>query len=142
MSGSENFCFTGADVVSLFPSLHGVETARLARHAVLQSEVSFENVDYLMALRDLCNIGGVGLLEKAGIGRLAPTWRGKREDLTPVGGKKSRDANFWRDTKREIFESDRKKIMALLVEILVNLVMSTHVYTFGGSSICREREAL
>ena len=132
-SGKENMCFAGADVVSLFPSLLGVETARLARHAVLQTDVEFENIDYLMALRYLRILGGVSLLEKAGIGRLAPTWKGKRDDLITIGGKKSRDESNWRDTKRTLWASDKKKIVALLVETLTNLVMSTHVYTFGGN---------
>ena len=43
----------GADVVQLFPSLKDVETARLARYAILESKVEFENVDYLHALRYL-----------------------------------------------------------------------------------------
>ena len=72
------------------------------------------------------------MLEKAGLGRLAPVWKGKSDDLISVGGKKSRDKNLWNDSKREIFESDKKRIIALLVEVLTNLVMSTHVYTFGG----------
>merc|ERR1711873_72834 len=35
-------------------------------------------------------------------------------------------------SKPEIFEADEWKILAMLVEVLVNLVMSTHVYTFNG----------
>ena len=72
------------------------------------------------------------MLEKAGLGRLATEWKGNRDDIFSVGGKKSRDKNLWNDYKREIFESDKKRIIALLVEVLTNLVMSTHVYTFGG----------
>ena len=32
---------------------------------------------------------------------------------------------------KELFESDKKRIVAAVVEILVNLVMASHVYTFG-----------
>ena len=38
-AGPENVCFAGADVVSLFPSLKAVEVARLARYAVMRSDV-------------------------------------------------------------------------------------------------------
>ena len=61
-SGLKNTCFIGADVMSLFPSLKAVEAARLARFAVLESNVKFENIDYLMALRYLSIIGGKEML--------------------------------------------------------------------------------
>ena len=41
----KGLAIVGADVTSLFPSLKSVETARLARLAVLNSSVEFENVD-------------------------------------------------------------------------------------------------
>ena len=94
--------------------------------------MSVENVDYLMALRYITLVGGAGLLQKAGLSRLAPVWKGSRQDLTSVGGIKSKDPKSWRDTKKEIFESEKKRILAVVLEILVNLIMSTHVYTFAG----------
>ena len=86
--GKQNICFSGADVISLFPSLKGVEIARLARHAILDSKVQFENFDYLMALRYLTIFGGRDMLSKAGLGRLTPVWKGDRGDLVSIGGKK------------------------------------------------------
>ena len=74
--GPSNFCFVGADVVSLYPSLRGVEAARLARHTILESDVSVENFDFGMALRYLTIVGGTDMLSKAGLARLAPIWRG------------------------------------------------------------------
>ena len=122
----------GADVTSLFPSLRNVETARLARLAVLNSSVEFENVDCRKALRYMHIIGGNELISSRGLGRLAPKWKGKREDLITIGGDKPREASNWSDSKREIFQSDRKKIVATMVEILTNVSMSTHVYSFCG----------
>ena len=57
-SGLENVCFIGHDVKSLFPSLKSVESARLTRHAILNSEVDVESFDHKMALRYLYIIGG------------------------------------------------------------------------------------
>ena len=48
----------GADVCSLFPSLKNLETARLARNAILQSTVNFEGWDLRKALRYLYIVGG------------------------------------------------------------------------------------
>ena len=40
---NSGLAIVGSDVVSLFPSMRNVETARLARHAVLNSSVKYEN---------------------------------------------------------------------------------------------------
>ena len=130
--GPENVVFVGTDVTSLFPSLKNVETARMAKYAVLNSDIDIENFDYTMALRYLTIVGGRELLDRIGVGRLAPKWLGDRPDLITVGGKKSKDPKFWQDSKREIFKQDEKRIFAAVIEILINISMSTHVYSFGG----------
>ena len=58
-----------SDVKSLFPSPKSVETARLARYAVLGSKVEFRNWDFLKALRYLYIVGGAELLKKHGLSR-------------------------------------------------------------------------
>ena len=49
-----------------------METSRLARLAVLNSSVEFENVDCIKALRYMYIIGGNELISSRGLGRLAP----------------------------------------------------------------------
>ena len=100
----DGMTIVGSDVVSLFPSLKNIESARLARHAVLQSKVEFSNIDYLKALRYIHIVGGRDLLSRAGLSRISPVWRGKRGDLITVGGEKSRDQTMWKDTNKEIKE--------------------------------------
>ena len=129
---SEKLSIIGSDVVSLFPSLQDIETSRLAKHAILNSTVKFENFDFMMGLRYLKIVGGDTLLNKAKLSRLAPRWLGKREDLTTVGGSKSQDPRSWKDTNREIFELDKKRIVATVMEVMINTVMCTHVYSFAG----------
>ena len=131
-SGPENISVVGSDVCSLFPSIKNVEAARFVRHAVLNSDVQIENFDHLIALRYLTIVGGADLLRKVGVSRLAPRWLGGRADLVSLGGKKSRDPSSWRDTKMDIRDFEKRKIVAAVLEILVNLVMSTHVYVFCG----------
>ena len=72
------------------------------------------------------------LLNSVGLGHLAPKWMGDRSDLLAVGGKKSKGEEGWRDTSRIINKSDVRKIVALTVEIGVNVVMCSHVYQFCG----------
>ena len=85
--GLENVCFIGQDVKSLFPSLKCIETARLTRYAVLNSDINVENFDHKMALRYIFIVGGRQLINKSGLSRLCPTWKGKRSDLITVGGR-------------------------------------------------------
>ena len=102
------------------------------RHAILTSDVTIENFDHLAALRYLTIIGGNELLSKIGVRRLAPKWLGNRQDLTSVGGSKSKNPKSWLDTRKEIMDFEKKRIVAAVLEIMVNLVMSTHVYVFCG----------
>ena len=45
------------------------------------------------------------------------------------------------DSSKEIFESDVKKIVATLVEILVHVVQNTHIYYFCDEYFCSGRGA-
>ena len=85
-----------------------------------------------MALRYIFIVGGRQLINKSGLSRLCPTWKGKRSDLITVGGRKSKQANSWNDSSKSVFLSEKKKILATLLEILVNVIMNTHIYFFGG----------
>ena len=122
----------GADVKSLFPSLRNVETARLAKKAILESDVEFCNWDFKKAMRCIYIIGGRQLVVKASLKKLCPKWLGEREDLIAVGGTKSKENTLWRDSNHLPLKSEEKKIVATVVELAVNLCMSTHIYTFAG----------
>ena len=81
----------GSDVKSLFPSLRGVEIARLARRAILSFEVEFSNWDTKRVMRYLFITGGKDLINDAGLARFCLVWLGDRGDLLTVGGDKARD---------------------------------------------------
>ena len=129
---TDKLAIVGADVKSLYPSLKNVEIARLARHAILESKISFENIDYKRALRYLYIVGGKDLLAKRNLSRISPKWLGDRGDLITVGGSKSKGDASWKDTNKDIFDSEKLRIMATVIEIAVTVVMSTHVYNFCG----------
>ena len=122
----------GVDVKSLFPSLRNVETARLAKKSILKSKVKFEGVDYQKALKYIWLVGGDTLLDRNDLLKFKPKWKGKRSDLLTIGGDSARDDNLWNCSGRTLFEGDKRRILAVVIEIAVNTVMSTHVYKFAG----------
>ena len=115
-------------------SLQDVECARMTRCAIQNSDLKFENVNYKKALRYIKIVGGNEHIMGIGLKRLNPKWRGKRESLISVGGEKSREDDMWRDSQREPTESEKKKIVAHVLEIAVLVAMSNHLYNFGGNT--------
>ena len=65
--------------------LRNEETARMARIGILQSKVKFEDIDYNKAFRYLTVVGGSKLLDRAGILKLKPRWRGKQSEVKRQG---------------------------------------------------------
>ena len=128
----KGFVIVGSDVEKLFPSLKPLEAARLARIAILQSEVEVCQINAIMGLRYLLIVGGRELLERNKLIRLCPVWQGNREDLISLGGKKTNDDKFWRDTRKEITSMERKRITAAVIETAVIVTMNTHLYSFMG----------
>ena len=49
-----------------------------------------------------------------------------------MGGSKSKCDSNWEDSKRDMFETDERRIVAAVVEVAVNVVQATHVYKFCG----------
>ena len=132
MQKSSGLAVVGSDVVSLFPSLKNIESARLARKAILESEVDVGSFDHLKALRYIFVVGGRELLSKRGLTQVSPKWTGDRPYLLAVGGEASQADDQWKDTARTVFDSEKKMIFATVVEIAVNTAMSTHIYSFCG----------
>ena len=88
----------GSDVEKLFPSLKPLEAIRLARLAILESDIEVGQIDALMGLGYILIVGGRELMDRANLIRLCPRWLGNREDLISLGGKETNDDNYWRDT--------------------------------------------
>ena len=57
----------------------------------------------------------------------------RRQGRPSLGGEKSKKDSSWRDTKKEIFESEKRCIVATVMEISITVVMSTHIYNFCGN---------
>ena len=86
----------------------------------------------MKALRYLYILGGKEFLKKVGLSRVAPRWLGDREDLISVGGAKSKGEESWKDTRKELFDFEKRKVVAYVLEAAIHVVFSTHVYKFCG----------
>ena len=104
----DGIAIVGANVCSLFPSLKSVETARLAKKAVLNSKIDFEDVDYQMALKYITLVGGIKLLDRNGLLRVKPKWKGKRENKLTVGGDAAKDESKWISVPKRCLVETRK----------------------------------
>ena len=128
----KGFVLVGSDVEKLYPSLRPLEAARLTRLAILESEIDIIDVDHRKALRYIYVVGGVELLDRAGLLRLTPKWLGSRSDLLAIGGIKTNDDKYWKDSTKQIHRKEARMIVATMMEIGILVVMSTHLYTFNG----------
>ena len=79
-SNRDEYTIVGTDVEALFPSLKDLESARIAREAVENSGMTFENIDISAALQYLTIVGGNDHLNEIGFRNIAPRWIGKRPD--------------------------------------------------------------
>ena len=125
----DGYTIVGNDVEALFPSLLDVESARIAREAVMASDLKVENMDYEMALKYLTVTGGKSHIEDVGLSSVAPKWLGKRQDLLTVGGTSYDEMEKWSKLKRSLSSTEKKKILARVVETAVLVCMGSHIYS-------------
>ena len=76
------YTMVGNDVEALFPSLRDLEAARIVRESVLTSDIEFENIDYVTALKYLRVVGGDDHIKDLRLSNIAP----KRPNLIALGG--------------------------------------------------------
>ena len=128
----DGYTIVGNDVESLFPSLLDIESARIAREAVLASDLTIENLNYEVALKYLLVAGGSSHIREIGLHHIAPKWIGKRQDLLTIGGDSLNEDSKWTKLKRELTEAEKRKVLSRVVETAVLVCMSSHVYSFDG----------
>ena len=128
----------GTDVKALFPSILDLEGARVVKEAVMESDIVWDSIDHMAALRYLTIVGGTDYMKEIGLGRYMPRWKGDRVDLTTVGGEKSHDSRSWKEYKQHVPDHIKKKIVARVLETAVIICMGTHTYTFCGKTYLQE----
>ena len=106
----------------------------MVRYAVMESQIMFDNVDYIKALRYLRIVGGKDYMVENGMKMISPVWKGKKGWILTVGGDKSKEEIMWRDARRELTEKEKRKILSHVMEVAVLVSMTTHLYSFGGKT--------
>ena len=134
----------GSDAVSLFPSLTKQESADEVAEAVMDSELKWDGVNWKEAVRYLALGRDETWCRSSKLRRVLP-WRksnkGTRPGLTGVGplGAESDDEKQWKFPGVELTAIEKKMIMSEVLRLSIELMFSTHIYSFGGKSY-KQRE--
>ena len=134
----EDLVIIGGDVCALYPSSTARLAGEAARTAILESEVTFDGIDY----RELGKYVAMNSSEyevfQAGLRRVVPV-RAKRRGTKPgvrgagvLGPHKHKNDEMWKFSHFEPTKEEKKKLLAKGVEIAVKMMYNSHLYTFGG----------
>ena len=134
---SKPMVIIGADVDALYPSLEADEVAAVCYQSVMDSEVSYEGVDYLEAVRYLALNMTEQECRLSPLRRVIPYRRGKtgtRPGITGSGpmGPTRGDTEQWVFRRVTLTENEKRMIIALVIRISVKVMFRSHIYTFGG----------
>ena len=130
---TEEYSLVGSDVKALFPSIKSEKTGEIIRTALENTELEIEGVNlekalaYIMMNQDLTSN-----LEE--LSHLLPTRKSGRETSLKISAIKADwDPNEKFDFKNTpVSYSDKKKIIARVVEIGTRALFQNHAYRFGN----------
>jgi hypothetical protein len=129
----------GSDAVSLFPSLTKQESADEVAEAVLESDLKWEGINWKEAVRYLALGRDEVWCRSSKLRRVLP-WRksnkGSRPGLRGVGplGAEVNDEKQWNFPDVELTKLEKKMIMSEVLRLSIELMFTTHIYSFGGRS--------
>ena len=127
----------GSDVSALYPNLDAEQVAEIVYMEVKRSDIKWENIDYLEAVRYIAlNLDDIKC-RTSSLRRVLPRRRhtgGSRPGVTGVGpsGPARGDTEQWIFRKVQLTATEKKEIIATVIKILTMTMFSTHIYTFGG----------
>ena len=128
----------GSDVISLYPNLTRQESADEVAEAVMESDLKWEGVNWKEATRFLVLGRDEPWCRSSKLWRVLPRRKykhGTRPGLTGAGplGADCDDENQWEFRSGvHLTELDKKRVVAEVMRLAVELMFSTHVYSFGG----------
>ena len=131
------------DVKAIYPSIEKAKTVEIIGELVEKSEINFNDVDY----KDMGKYLAVHLtpedIAKNNLISVIPTRRKERNG--PVRGAKPTvaylendlDANKepkwdWKGKRKNPTQQQKKRMLARTMEIVVDVIMSSHLYQFDG----------
>ena len=127
----------GTDVVNLYPSLKISKVVGAVSRAVLRSGIKWEELDYIEMARYVALNRSEQHCRSGPLRRILP-WRRKsqgcRPGVTGVGpmGAARGDTEQWEFPKVRIRKSERRLLIATVLEIATDAMFRHHYYGFGG----------
>ena len=121
----------GVDVKTLYPSLDCVATSELAAKAVRDTKIKFGGIDYNRLSVYLTLSLGEEILNKNGLFHIIPKRQDKSKAIS-LSAKNNKDLSGWDLENRMYSDKDKKEMVALLIQINTIILMSCHIYSFGG----------
>ena len=137
---AEELILVGSDGVQLFPNLEVEETVSLIREELMESEVTFDDIDNDELLKYLAMNCTEEQVEMEGLTDIVPSRKyvyGRRPGITSeeaLAPKQETDEKSkWTFTgKREPTKQEQKKALSLALSIAIRASFQNYVYTFGG----------
>ena len=132
----------GCDVVGLYPNLDPVNAGRLTADAVRSTRVKFRGIDFYTLAIYLLLVLGESTMRKIGLGDCIPTRRNKdMGNPQSLSSNINRNSDNWDYSKMNLTESNKREMIAYMLQLMVLLMTSTTCYKFGGK-IYRQRKGL
>ena len=127
----------GFDVVSLYPNLDTSKVGYRVKQAVLESNISWEGVNYMEACRYIALNWTEERCRSSKLRKILP-WRrknhGSRPGVRGVGpkGPEVGDNEQWIFPKVVLSKEDKLEIIGTVLDIATTAMFSHHYYSFGG----------
>ena len=128
----------GTDVESLYPNLKVAEVSKRMKEAILESEIKWEDIDYMEAARYVALNWDEEKCRKSKLRKILPRRRGRKGTRPGIKGAGPRgrlrgDQEQWIfDPKAKLTDDIKKELLATVVEIVTEQLFKHHYYTFGG----------
>ena len=141
---SRPIVIVGFDVEQLYPSLEMGTAAKIIEEMILKSKIRWTDLEYMEGARMVALNKSEDWIRKEGLSRIIPRRR-KRQGTRPgPTGKdpRSRDIGSqeqWIFPDIVLTEDEKRRILAAVVRVAVEILFSTHLYTFGGEVFLQQK---
>ena len=127
----------GADVEALYPNLVDIEIANICYQAIINSRISFNNINFKKALLYLAiNMNKTDQ-------RTSPLWRvlprrTSRGGVRPGVTASPENEQHWYFPPMNLTEGEKRMVVAMVVKVGGLVMMNTHVYSWNGDSFLQK----
>ena len=122
----------GSDVQALYPSLQDVDVAIICYEAVMKSSIRFDKINYRLASQYIA----MNLLKEeqkfSELKRILPVRVSGVRGARPGVSASTESEENWIFPSVTYTQLEKKMMIATIIQIVVLVMMSTHVYSFDG----------